>query len=221
MNRLKRLKGRDIFGRFVSGDEHPMKTIELREKSSKSHKGQKSWNKGKKGLYFHSEETRKKMSNSHIGKNTWSKGRIPWNKGIPHTEEQKLKLKIARRHRVIPKKDSKPERMLALALTLNRIPFEKHKPILGQPDIFIEPNICIFVDGDFWHANPEKYDSETYIIHGRLAKDIWARDSYVNHALNELGYQVIRIWESKIKYDVDICAKNIIKLIQSLRSEMI
>ena len=42
---------------------------------------------------------------------------------------------------------------------LNEIGIEwKHKGVLrAQPDIFIEPNICIFVDGDYWHCNPNDY----------------------------------------------------------------
>lgn len=40
-----------------------------------------------------SEESKTKMSES-------MKGRIPWNKGIPHTEETKKKLKIARNKRI-------------------------------------------------------------------------------------------------------------------------
>ena len=40
--------------------------------------------------------------------------------------------------------------------TLDR-PDTKHKPIRGQPDVFIHPNICVFVDGDRWHANPKPF----------------------------------------------------------------
>jgi len=44
-----------------------------------------------------------------------------------------------------------------------------------------------------------------------------AKDLRIQHELNQLGYQVIRIWESDIKKNVNDCAINIIKLIQSIR----
>ena len=65
-----------------------------------SHIGQIPWTKGKKGCQVAwnkgkqlSEEIKQKLSDAH-------KGKTPWNKGIPHSEEQKIKLKIARKGRV-------------------------------------------------------------------------------------------------------------------------
>lgn len=39
---------------------------EERRKLSEAHKGQKAWNKGKRGLYRHSEETKEKMKGKRI-----------------------------------------------------------------------------------------------------------------------------------------------------------
>lgn len=162
----------------------------------------------------HSEFTRMKMSKAHIGKNTWSRGRPSPLKGIPLKPEHIAKLTASRRYRIIPRKDTNPERIMQIALSLNGIKFEKHKPILGQPDIFIEPNICIFVDGDYWHANPIKYSPESQITKRKKAKEIWARDSYVTHELSKLGYTIIRLWESDIKKNTQGCVESIIKMIK-------
>ena len=95
----------------------------------------------------------------------------------------------------MPLKDTKPERILQKLLKTKKIPFIKHKPILGQPDIFIKPNICIFVDGDYWHANPKKYKRDgkeesgfkgkpNKILAGKLKVcDVWNRDKKVNQTL--------------------------------------
>jgi len=114
----------------------------------------------------------------------------------PHQREL---ARLNRRKIIVPAKDSKPEIMLQIALSLHKISFEKHKALIGQPDIFIEPNICIFVDGDYWHANPIKYDSEKKIFGKFKAKDVWAKDLRIIHELNNLGYQVIRIWKVILK----------------------
>ena len=92
------------------------------------------------------------MSLSKKGKPAWNKGKT----GI-YTEETLQKIRDARAKQVLPVKDTKPEKDLQEILNEKGIEFEKHKSILGQPDIFIEPNTCIFVDGDYWHANPEQF----------------------------------------------------------------
>ena len=59
---------------------------ETKFKMSEKHKGHQR-NLGRKV----SDETKIKMSLSHLGKNNWSKNKVPWNKGIPCSEESKLK----------------------------------------------------------------------------------------------------------------------------------
>lgn len=183
-----------------------------------------------------SQETKRRMSESRKGRiiteETKIKIRLAHLGKQKHTEESKEKIRQARSKQIVPSKDSKPERMMQIALSLNNIKYEKHKPIkIGknyvQVDIFIEPNICIFIDGDFYHANPEKYNSETIIWKERVknekiktaikAKDIWAKDLQIQHKLNIDGYQVIRIWERDIKSNTNSCAENIIRLIQNMK----
>lgn len=92
-------------------------------------------------------------------------------------------------HLIIPRKDTIPEKICQNALKGLGIEFTTHKAILGQPDIFIEPNICIFVDGDYWHNKPQ----------------VKERDVRVNEGLKAKGFRVIRIWEHEIKKpDFDI-----------------
>lgn len=202
---------RDDFGRFLPGITHPMKTKELREKSRNSHQGQKPWNTGKSGTYHLSKETVEKMCIVQKARpkhpNSINALRLLAikNKGVPLSIDHRHKLVIARRHRVFPFKDTKPERIMQIALSLNGIKFQKHKPIVGQPDIFIEPNICIFIDGDYWHANPTKYVAEQILFRNTMAYEIWSKDRKINSELNALGYKVIRFWESNIKNDAQKC----------------
>ncbi len=51
-------------------------------------------------------------------------------------------------------------------------------------DFFIEPNICLYSDGDYWHG-PEN-------------PDVQERDDRINRALEEKGHIVIRLGESDI-----------------------
>lgn len=83
---------------------------------------------------------------------------------------------------------SKPEIKLQLLLKHNKIEFIPQKEYaLGFADIFIEPNIMIFVDGKYWHNYPSG-----------LSKDVIQTKWLQNH-----GFRVIRIWEDEIDSKID------------------
>jgi very-short-patch-repair endonuclease len=82
-----------------------------------------------------------------------------------------------------PQGDTDIEKILEQWLIENNIKYEKHKKIFRTfPDFFIEPNICLYADGDYWHS-----------INGRPEKD-----AKINNQLTEAGYVVIRIKGSEI-----------------------
>ena len=113
--------------------------------------------------------------------------------------------RCTRLSQVYPNKDSSIEVKLQEELKVHSIVFKKHVSLLGQPDLFIEPNICIFADGDFFHANPVQYAASDYIIRKQYAKDIWKRDRYITEALQKQGYTVLRFWERDIKNNLSKC----------------
>src|SRR3990170_1557783 len=53
---------------------------------------------------------------------------------------------------------------------------------LGFVDFFIEPNICIFVDGNFWHNYPNGTEKDH-------RQEMWLKDN---------GFIVIRFWSHEI-----------------------
>jgi G:T-mismatch repair DNA endonuclease (very short patch repair protein) len=130
------------------------------------------------------------------------------NLGNSHTEESIEKIRVARANQAPIKKDTIPEKMMQLSLQLEKIPFEKHKKLLGQPDIFIEPNICLFIDGCYWHdCNQCGFSKRNQIF----------RDTVVNHKLTLDGYIIIRIWSHDIIKSGSKNQKNIISTIKQLR----
>jgi DNA mismatch endonuclease (patch repair protein) len=195
----------------------------------------KSWNKGKKGIF--SEETIKKMSLAKKGKPSPAKGTHHTQESIEkqresmkrtyllHPELKKRmsvassliwntpeKKKFARERRlkqVFPMKDTRPETKMQNELLRRGITFQKHRAIIGQPDIFIEPNICVFCDGNYWHAKPEVYQENRIIRRGQTAKQIWEKDKKVNDELKKQGFEVLRFWESDINKNVAKCVDKI------------
>ena len=103
----------------------------------------------------------------------------------------KEKLRQKRLYQVFPVKDTSIEIKLQNAFKERGIVFETHKHIIGQPDIFIPPNICIFCDGDYWHSR----------------KSAIERDKMVSASLRNKGYIVLRFREHQINSDVNNCIR--------------
>ena len=130
-----------------------------------------------------SEETKEKLSIFFRGKTSWMKGK-------KHSEEAIEKIRQARLKQIVPNKDTSIELKIQDLLRNQGIIFETNYPILGQPDIFIKPNICIFADGCYWHKCPECGFND-------LIKN--EKDQRITQELQKQGYTVVRLWEHEIK----------------------
>jgi len=132
------------------------------------------------------------MFGKHLSKETlekikhtfFKKGQIPWNKGKKYSEKTREKIRQARMKQKFPLRDTSIELKVRFLLDQLRIPYKTHKAVMGvtQPDFFIEPNICIYCDGNYWHKLP----------------NIAEKDKKINEILKFAGYKVIRLWESEI-----------------------
>ena len=214
-------------------ESHKNPSEEIRRKMSEAHKGRTAWNKGKKGVMPipwnkgkkgmqvpwnkgkkgvmpipwnkgkpQTEEQRRKNSESH-------KGQIPWITGKKHSEEAKTKMRDKRQYQVMPRFDTIPEKMMQKALALENIEFQKHKLFkvgntTHRVDIFIEPNICVEIDGIYYHSRP--YELE--------------RDKKIDAELKSRGFQIIRfVAPTKNKdFDVKSNAEKIKNLIDKMKN---
>jgi DNA mismatch endonuclease (patch repair protein) len=129
--------------------------------------------------------------------------------GKKHTEESKQKMSETHQNITPYYSDTKPELALQEALSTVGIKFTTQKKLYGIPDIFIEPNICIFVDGCFYHACQLCYPSriDGIIIGSTLVKDRVFKDQKVTNVLTSKGYTVLRFWEHEIYSNVESCIK--------------
>lgn len=150
--------------------------------------------------------------------------------GTKRSIETKNKIKLARSLQKLPMRDSKPELIIQNILENKKIKFVKQKMIkdgngfFHAVDIFIEPNICIEIDGDYWHANPQQYNPE-HIIKTRnkisiTAKQIWQHDDFITKKLENMGYKIIRIWEHEIHQDRMKIIEKIMTEIQKIQVVM-
>ena len=185
----------------------------------KKHKKQSERMKGKK----RSAEFGRKVSLAKKGVKLSFAHKVKLSK-VKNTPEAKKRSREIRSKLVFPKKDAKStEKKLQHLLKKSRIRFQTHKSILGQPDVFIKPNICIFTDGNYWHANPKFYKPNSVIHKANisknrkqvLAKDIWKKDKKITNKLTKDGYKVLRFWEIQdLKENPEKCIKKILKAIK-------
>lgn len=127
-------------------------------------------------------------------------------RGKPKSKEHIQKLRESRKSFIVPLKDTKPERMLQIALSLEGIKFQKHKSFkIGksyhQVDLFIEPNICVEVDGVHWH----------------LPKKQLIRDLDINTELTIQGYYLLRIRDKDILKNIRESTIAVINLIKQVK----
>ena len=169
--------------------------------------GRKS--KGKKG-HSMSEENKIKLSFRMKGKASHMKGK-KWSEEWKKTQSIRIKnaykngkkLGFQKEHPVyVSNKTTSIEVILQNFLKEQGIPFEANYPMLGHPDIFIKPNICIFADGCYWHKCKECGFGESI----RKERE---KDQRITRELQTQGYIVIRLWEHTIKNMADISELNL------------
>ncbi|MEK6879419.1 MAG: DUF559 domain-containing protein [Nanoarchaeota archaeon] len=180
-NSLKQLYISGIFKNPYLGKKH---NAEVRKKISDRAKGRVPHNKGK----IWNQKIKNKISVTL--KEKYKSGEIKsWNKGIPLSEEQKIKLRCSRAKQVLPLFDTTIEVKIQEYLKQLGISFFTHQYMTNikhryQCDIFIPIlNMVIECDGDYWHH----YPTGNEIDHTRTKE------------LIEKGFKVLRLWESEIK----------------------
>ncbi len=125
----------------------------------------------------------------------------------------------------VKSKNTKPEVLLRKELWSRNLRYRvNYKQLLGKPDIvFTKQKIAIFCDGDFWHGHnwairglnslDEELVKYSEYWRKKIIRNI-ERDKEVNNKLSEMGWVVIRFWESQIRKDVKECADIIEKAVR-------
>jgi DNA mismatch endonuclease (patch repair protein) len=124
----------------------------------------------------------------------------------------------------VKSRDTSPELALRRALHGRGLRFRVNPGgVMGRPDIVNRSKrLAIFVDGDFWHGNPDDWARRGYEsmeAQFRPAnRERWVaklrrnmeRDRNVTSQLEAEGWTVIRVWESELRGDLDPVVKRIV-----------
>ena len=237
--KIREARAKQVFTKEANEKRRLANTGKKRsEEIKRKMRGRTPWIKGRK----HSEETRKQISQNLIGEKNPFYGKKHSNKSKEKmsvsiiasiTPERRKLLRENRAKQVFPKKDTTGEKILQVLCKTAGIQFLKHKNFdLGfqhhQVDLFIKPNICLEVDGDYWHGNPNDYKRQGRIHSGlkpdqiisksrnkiTTANDKRKSDNKITKALIQQGNVVLRFWESEIENNPEKCLQKIIKAIK-------
>ena len=87
------------------------------------------------------------------------------------------------------------------------------------PDILINGKFIVEFYGDYYHANPEKYDDNEQINKkGITAKEVHDIDAARQKALEDIGYKYMVVWQSEWKADKNAVLKRIDDFANSISS---
>lgn len=90
------------------------------------------------------------------------------------------------------------------------IGWRRGSPLLGKPDfVFKRERVIVFVDGDFWHGNPQRSrmpKSNTQYWHTKILRNK-LRDRQVSRTLRAQGWAVLRLWESQLRNEAIVINK--------------
>lgn len=119
--------------------------------------------------------------------------------------DTKSKADRSRNMAAIKGKDTKPEMIVRKYLFSKGLHFRVHvKKLAGSPDIVLSKfKTAIFVNGCFWHGHEGcKYfrlpKSNVEFWKGKIERNI-ERDRESMHALLDLGWKVICVWECELR----------------------
>jgi DNA mismatch endonuclease (patch repair protein) len=105
---------------------------------------------------------------------------------------------------MIRSKNTKAEVITFRFLRGNHMYFQKHyKRAPGSPDIALpRKKLAVFIDGDFWHGRTlgklkiRRNDPDDYWVK-KITRNM-QRDKEQAGILSDLGWRVLRVWESDI-----------------------
>lgn len=168
-----------------SMEEKVWNNVQVHKKISDAHKGKKL-----------SNEHKRKLSEIHKGKHY--SPRTEFKKGMKKNPNAYTWTKENRPIAIVPVENTSIEKMMQENLQKNNIVFTAHKLINNidhryRCDIFIEPNIIIECDGNYWHDYPN----------GTKLDKLRKKELY------EADYILLRFWESEINSNINKCMEEI------------
>lgn len=178
------------------GVDNVSKLDSVKEKISEQNTGNGGWK--------HTSETLKRMSNA--SKLMWKNPRYKSNMRIMLSALRKRNWQDPVYRKTILQgnlsgKHSKLHQKIAEYFGLKKLGFESERVVFRYrvDEVNFDKKIVVEINGDYIHANPNKFKSDDLIIVRKsqyLAQDKWNYNQKRKEALEALGFIVFVVWQS-------------------------
>lgn len=125
------------------------------------------------------------------------------------------------------RQDTTPEILLRSALRTKRVRYRSNvKTLPGCPDLVLaQHRIALFCDGDFWHGR--NWPMRKSKLGAGWNAAYWIakiernrqRDREVTRALTQMGWRVIRVWESDVRANPERVTRRILTAISKTMAQ--
>jgi G:T-mismatch repair DNA endonuclease (very short patch repair protein) len=173
---------------------------ETKEQISKSRTGKATGEKNSMANPEHRKKARQKL------KEKWGSGDLEYVRKIMSNKLKETR-KLGKIKSVIRSKTEK--KIIDDIKKLGYVVKHSHKVDTKICDMYLPKlNLIIEFNGDYWHCNPKKYDSDYYHqVKQKTAKEMWDYDKNKIDLILENGYNLEVVWESDYNDDKTIINK--------------
>lgn len=193
---IKRMKIKDSKALKNKWKDEEYKQRVIRGVSKPRRKGFKKEQSDRVKDWYKNNPNQKEIR-SVMMKKSWADGKIEPN--INSINESKLEKGFrAELKRLFPKKNVRKSTI-------------RIKNKWFYPDVRIGKDFIIEFYGDYWHANPNIFQSNDIVHHSLTAQQIWHNDIEREEILKKNGFRVFTVWQDEWKNS----RRNIIRIIRA------
>jgi len=179
----------------------------LAEKCSELHEGYKKFKNSEK--FNETQEKIKQTNLERYGHENFGSGARAKEKSIETRKELYKEMTLDEKRNITSKArksikhrgggGSKIELRVRKALDAIGIDYKCNQSMWDYNYDMVFDNIIIEVQGDLWHANPNKYKADDFIMKTKKVSEIWEKDKRKKEIAENNNYILIPIWECDIK----------------------
>lgn len=126
---------------------------------------------------------------------------------LTETIRDKMKRSLAKRLCNENRLDTKIQISVNSMLDCCNIKYKREYPLMyySIDNYLLDYNLMIEVQGDYWHCNPTRYNSNKYLIN--IKQYEWIHRDKIKHSYikNNYNTEILYLWESDINKRADVC----------------